>query len=229
MGGHPGGDLAARLAIAAVREAGVVNRRKPLSFLWRVFSSAAERIGREARQDPNVRDMGTTLTAVLIDEGRAWVGHIGDTRLYWFRGLDMVQITRDHTMAQDLIQSGLLSPALADKHPTSHILTRCLGTCPDQTPDLSAAPILLEPGDRLLLSTDGLVKAVPPAGLARMVHRQSLDRAVEDMVGAGLQGGAPDNITVILIEALEATRGKTCTRAVPFATASGVRWLHSQP
>lgn len=203
MGGHPGGEVASVLAVSAVIDLAPHVAPDPPTRLRQIFDEASRRIGDRGREEPRHRDMGTTLTAIALTGGSAWVGHIGDTRLYWIRGDQQLQITRDHTMVQDLVDSGALSPLLADHHPSSNVLTRCLGVCPEQIPDLLTRPLALEVGDRLLLASDGLVKAVRPARVPDLIAGLDAGKGVERLLEAALEGGAPDNVTIILITVLD--------------------------
>lgn len=225
MGGHPGGEVASSLAIAAVVESRIADSvLPPLERLRRLFRAASDRIEQRSAREPQNREMGTTLTVALIDRGRLWVGHIGDCRLYWIRQRREVQITRDHTMAQDMVDAGLLLPAAAERHPASHVLTRCLGACPDQAPDLLELPLALETGDRLLLASDGLVKAVRPSELADLLRGHSPDSGADRLLEAALSGGAPDNVTVVVVEVLEADPTAASDGAVDFAGTAELRW-----
>jgi len=228
MGGHPGGEVASALAIAAVADGRDLPREPaPPERLLRIFRAASEKIRERGRHEPQHRDMGTTLTVALLDHGLAWIGHIGDCRLYWIRGGEEVQITRDHTMAQDLIEAGLLHPSMADNHPSSHVLTRCLGACPDQGPDLLLSPLALAAGDRLLLASDGLVKAVRAAALPELLQGRDPEAGVEQLISAALEGGAPDNVTVVLLSLVGSAdpAGETAGGVgVEFESVNALRW-----
>jgi protein phosphatase len=202
MGGHPGGEIASKIAVDAAREmAEFKTGSDPLVILHAVFDHAAREIRNRAVREPRYREMGTTLTCVWYQQGHAYVGHIGDSRLYWFRSGRWTQVTVDHTMAQDLVESGKLLPEDAEEHPTSHVLTRCLGICPRQAPDILHGSLALRDGDTLLLASDGLGKTVHDETLAEMVGSADPARAGEWMVEAALAAGGPDNVTVVLARA----------------------------
>jgi protein phosphatase len=225
MGGHPGGEVASALAIEAVQEAGTETLSSaPEEWIRSLFREASRRIEARGRREPQHREMGTTLTVLTIRRGLAWAGHIGDTRLYWIRGEKMAQITNDHTMAQDLVDAGLLNPNAADGHPASHVLTRCLGTCPDQSPDLLVTPLILEAGDRLLLASDGLVKAVRPTRLPALLDGTDAGGGARVLVETTLNGGAPDNVTVVVIVVLDPGPRDAHAAGVPFSEAAEIRW-----
>ncbi|MCA9754202.1 MAG: serine/threonine-protein phosphatase [Candidatus Eisenbacteria bacterium] len=202
MGGHPGGEIASRLAVEAVEKmVPTLVGKFPSELLTSSFQFASHQIKERATAEPEYGEMGTTLTCVWYQDGHAYVGHVGDTRLYWFREDRWVQVTVDHTMAQDLVDAGRLEPEEADEHPTSHVLTRCLGVCPRQSPDILHGSLALQDGDTLLLATDGLGKTVHDETLAEMIGKVGPEQACDWMIEAALAAGAPDNVTVILARA----------------------------
>jgi PPM family protein phosphatase len=226
MGGHPGGEVASSLAVGVVVDPTFqLGPGEPPETLRSLFTEAARRIRDEGERDPRRREMGTTLTVLYLRSGRAWVGHIGDTRLYWIRGSEARQITRDHTMAQDLVDAGLLDARFSERHPSSHILTRCLGVCPDQRADLLKSPLRLRAGDRLLLASDGLVKVVAPDLLSDLMVGHGAQEATNLLVEAALQGGAPDNVTVISVTILESDEVSDLSDTVPLGSPLALDWL----
>lgn len=199
MGGHPGGDRASALAVGSLADEAWSSSTGPRSLLEAAFRNAGERIAREVQSDPSLTGMGTTLVATLFLPGGAWVSSVGDSRLYWIRGERLVLVTRDHTMADDLVRRGLLDAADADRHPSSHLLTRCLGTCPDARPDLPSRPLRPIPGDLFLLTSDGLGRVVEVERIPSLVAGKIAAAAADALVDAALAGGAPDNVTVIVV------------------------------
>jgi PPM family protein phosphatase len=204
MGGHPGGDRASVLAVGSLAAEAWPPARDPRGSLEAAFHRAGERIAQEARSEPALTGMGTTLVAALFLPGGVWVSSVGDSRLYWIRGDRLTLVTRDHTMASDLVRRGLLDAADADRHPASHLLTRCLGTCPDAKPDLPSRPLRPAPGDLFLLTSDGLGRVVDPLRVPSLLAGTSAATA-EALVHAALEGGAPDNVTVIVVRWLGAS------------------------
>lgn len=203
MGGHPGGDRASALAVGSLAGESWPPPPDPRSWLETAFHGAGARIAEKARSEPTLTGMGTTLVAALFLPGGVWVSSVGDSRLYWIRGDRTTLVTRDHTMASDLVRRGLLDAAEADRHPASHLLTRCLGTCPDATPDLPSRPLRPLPGDRFLLTSDGLGRVVGSDRLPSLMAGGSA-AAADALVEAALAGGAPDNVTVIVVHWLGA-------------------------
>lgn len=216
MGGHPGGDVASALAVAAVERCGDPAGRAAEEYLREAFRAAGQAILAEAQLTPRLKEMGTTLTVLLLRSGEAWAGQIGDSRLYWIRGDRCHLLTRDHTLARDLVDRGVLGLEEADDHPSSHVLTRCLGVCPDQAPEILRRPLRPEPGDWFLLASDGLVKAVPTRQLATLLAGRGAAAAVEALEAAALAGGAPDNVTIVLVRVLDAGAPPEGSRGIPF-------------
>ncbi len=199
MGGHPGGDQASALAVGSLAREAWPPSDDPRQWLRAAFRHAGERIAQAARHEPSLTGMGTTLVATLFLPEGAWVSSVGDSRLYWIRGQSMTLVTRDHTMAADLVRRGQLDAAEADRHPASHLLTRCLGTCPDATPDLLPRPLHPIPGDCFLLTSDGLVRAVEAGDLPSLLAGKTAAAGADALLQASLAGGAPDNVTVIVV------------------------------
>jgi protein phosphatase len=206
MGGHPGGEIASSIAVEVASEIAASHQNElPAHLLQALFRRAADAIERRGQADPEYREMGTTLTTAFLLNGRAHVGHIGDSRMYWIRGGVYTQVTRDHNVAQELVLSGRLDAEVAEDHPMANVLTRCLGVCPDNAPDFLDGALLLEPGDVLLFASDGLAKAVHPQTLVELIRAVSAERATQQLVEAALSGGAPDNVTVVIVRVLESS------------------------
>lgn len=205
MGGHPGGEIASAIAVEVASEVASQHDGLPLALLHTVFSRAAHAIERRGSDDPQYREMGTTLTTAFLVDGRAYVGHIGDSRMYWIRGAACTLVTRDHNVAQELVLSGRLDAEVAEDHPMANVLTRCLGVCPDNLPDFLDRALLLEPEDVLLFASDGLAKAVHPQTLVELIRGVNAERATQHLVDAALSGGAPDNVTVLIVRVLESS------------------------
>lgn len=211
MGGHPGGDVASALAVGTIREAEAPPEDIDSARDWlrNVHDAAANRLHERAKISPELREMGTTLTLALLTSGLCLVSHVGDTRLYWMRGSRCLCVTRDHTVAQEMVEAGRLAAAESEGHPMGNVLTRCLGVCADDRPDLLEKGLVLEAGDTLLLATDGLVKTVATRDLSSLIEGRSASEATENLVQAALAGGAPDNVTVIVARVLEVERDPT--------------------
>lgn len=207
MGGYEGGEVASRMAIDAVvefvrRNAADDDVTWPYPVDRRLTPEenevaiaarlAGERIAR-ARRGP-LSQMGSTVAVARLRVGSAVLGHVGDSRIYRLRGGALEQLTRDHSLHQELVRAGEEVPRHLS--PYGHILTRALGT---ETAEPEVRVVPLAPGDVLLLCTDGLSNAVPPERLAAHCGADDLSAACRALVGEALACGERDNITVALV------------------------------
>ena len=193
MGGHPAGDVASMLAGEAVERA-VVDAGFTLAEAVRAAHRTIVEAGREGRGAPG---MGTTCVACCL-RGRlletAWVG---DSRLYGFRGGRLEQLSRDHSWVQSLVEAGELGAEAADRHPERHVLAQCLGS--HEGVEVEAETIDVEPGQRLLLCTDGLTGELDEATIAAVLREEPDDRRAADaLVERALAAGGGDNVTVVV-------------------------------
>lgn len=203
MGGHAAGEVASATAL------------QPLSSLdGRVFSddgAATEALAAalevanaevfdRAAADPELRGMGTTLTAALIRDGRLHLAHVGDSRAYLLRDGELLPLTTDHTLVQQLIEEGRLSPGQAAAHPHRNVITRAIGVDASVQIDVLEPPMDLHPGDQVLLCSDGLTGVVDDADIAALLNsEEDGQRATQRLVDAANAGGGPDNTTVVLL------------------------------
>ena len=151
-----------------------------------------------ANTDPRAAGSNTTVVAVVVAGARALITHLGDSRAYLFREQQLDQVTRDHSLIQELIDSGEVAVEDAGRHPARATLTRHVAMYPHALPD--TATVALLPGDRILLSSDGLHGVVEDAALAQILDSHpDPDDACAAMIEAALEAGGPDNITAIVI------------------------------
>lgn len=196
MGGHKGGEVAAALAIDVI-DIGYGESKDPFSSLASCIETANQLIFTIGSRVPEYRDMGTTLTAAVIRDNRLWVAHIGDSSLYCISEGSIQKITHDHTLAQKMVDQGLMAPAESKKHPFSHILTRALGMGVAVEADYICSP--LQKGDYILLATDGLTDLVEDQEIQALIDRFGIDSHLH-MVRTALERGGHDNITVVLVQ-----------------------------
>jgi PPM family protein phosphatase len=218
MGGAQAGEVASRLAAAALKErgAGTGGERRIVALI----QEANRRVYDRSHEDPNVSGMGTTMTVALVEDGQVAFGHVGDSRAYLIRDGSMEQLTEDHSLVAELMRSGKLSPAEAETHPQRSVITRALGTDPDV--DVDTFTIAARTGDLFLLCSDGLTTMVPNETILDLVerHREDMDKALRALVSAANKGGGEDNITVVAFEIADkaASRdGDTREQALPSA------------
>jgi len=208
MGGAAAGEVASRegLASIALYLFGHWGRfpgdRGSESLLMETLLGAAEAASqavlRYSDDDRTARGMGSTLTASVIWEGHAYLCQVGDSRAYLYRRPELVQLTQDQTLVNQMIQSGTLTPLEAQRHPQRSMITQALG-CP-QPVKAVLGKVRLRRGDRLLLCSDGLHGEVGDGELKAILdHGFSTRRSLELMVEAALAKGARDNVTALLL------------------------------
>jgi protein phosphatase len=151
----------------------------------------------KSSHDDDYAGMGTTLTAVISTADGEVIVNIGDSRVYRITEGYITQVTKDHSVVEDMITRGDLTRSEARKHPSKHMITRALGTGPDEEPDVFM--LNLNHGDYILLCTDGLTNIVKDGEILSSIHQGgSVRERCERLVGTVLDRGAPDNVTVVL-------------------------------
>ena len=194
MGGAVGGEVASRLAVNAAASTDVDPADR--------VAAANRAIREEVAREPSLEGMGTTLTLVsLTPDGKAHLAHVGDSRAYLLRRDTMDQLSADHTVAADLLARGQISPEEAAQHPQRHMLTRVLGLTRFLNVDEEIVP--LESGDRMLLCSDGLIDMVSDDRIQEILGRGTPEEVTWELIEAANSSGGVDNISVIVIEALE--------------------------
>jgi serine/threonine protein phosphatase PrpC len=201
MGGAQAGEVASRLAAAALKESGAETGGE--HRIYDLIQEANRRVYARSSTDPNTSGMGTTITVALVENGNVAFGHVGDSRAYLIRDGRMEQVTEDHSLVNELMKSGKLSREEAETHPQRSVITRALGTDPDV--DADTFTIEAKVGDVFLLCSDGLTDMVGEGEIQELVerNRQNLDAALKSLVKAANRGGGEDNITVVAFEIAE--------------------------
>jgi len=203
MGGHAGGEEASRIAIQEI-QAYLTNQwvspENTQSLLRLAISQANNSILQDQLSHPERSDMGTTVVVVVFRSPEPPIcAHLGDSRLYRLTNSQLCQITQDHTWVAKAIETGEISPEEARSHPYRHVLSRCLGR-----PDLSDPeiyPFDVNPGDRLLLCSDGLTEELLDEEIFQLYQNPDLGQTASSLVEAAKANGGKDNITVILVAA----------------------------
>lgn len=216
MGGHAAGEVASEIAVHTVAEILLEQDDPDETRLERVTpdddeairerlrystNQASLRIRREAMANPSQTGMGTTLVVLLIEDDVAHLGHVGDSRIYLFRDDRLHRLTRDHTVVQQEIDAGRLSPELARIVPHKNILTQSVGYHGPVEPDTCTRPV--EPGDVFVLCSDGLTDPLDDAQLAQIIRSTPAEDLAETLVQEALVGGTEDNVTVIVVRVVE--------------------------
>ncbi len=200
MGGHRAGEVASATALEALRAA-VANGQS----LRDAIEGANDAVLEKSASDRELHGMGTTLTAGMLgSDGHLVVGHVGDSRAYLVRDGELTQITHDHSLVEEMVRGGELTPEQAEVHPQRSIITRALGIDPQI--EVDEYPIDLQPGDRILLCSDGLTTMVRPDEIASILNRErDPKRAAQLLVDAANEAGGEDNVTAVIIEVVEIT------------------------
>jgi PPM family protein phosphatase len=199
MGGHEGGQDASRIATETIKEVYETSTGGPQDALLDGFKGAHEKVIEYATQHPQLRGMGTTATAIALRGNHLFYAHIGDSRLYRLHEAKLTRVTRDHSYVGRLFENGVISAEEAEVHPQRHILTAALGTGPEFTPDSPEQPIPLDPGDILLLCTDGLWGVVGDREIQQTIASNDVNQACRKLIERARERGGPDNITAILL------------------------------
>jgi protein phosphatase len=218
MGGAQAGEVASRAAAESFAQN--LPSAPPERVLEETIEGANRTIHELARKDPSLSGMGTTITAALVDldAEEVAIGHVGDSRAYRLRGGRFEQLTRDHSLVEEMRRKGQLTDAQAEDHPQRSIITRALGPEPEVQVDLRTVPAL--PGDVFLICSDGLTTMLDDEKIAGILERAtSLQSAVRALVDEANRAGGRDNITVVLfrldggdgaeVEASSANEGAT--------------------
>jgi protein phosphatase len=197
MGGAQAGEVASKTAAEAF--AAELPAAPPERVLRETIERANRSIHDHAREDPGLAGMGTTITAAIVDAGgeEVAIGHVGDSRAYRLRDGRLEQLTRDHSLVEELRRKGQLTEAQAEDHPQRSIITRALGPEPEVEVDLQTVPA--QAGDVFLICSDGLTTMLDDDHIARLLSRAStMEAAVRALVDEANRAGGRDNISVVL-------------------------------
>lgn len=196
MGGHVGGEVASRLAVEhAVATPGTVVERV-LAGNTAVFE--------EALRNPSLAGMGTTMTLVELGvDGVARFAHVGDSRAYLMRDGNLSQLTADHTVVAEHVRAGRLTAEEATNHPQRSMLTRALGLTPDV--EVDAFDLTLQPGDRLLVCSDGVTSMLDDAAIGVALGNATAEESVWKLVEEANRAGGHDNITAVVVDVAATT------------------------
>lgn len=214
MGGHAGGDVASRLAVESITEqvrrhastdsSYQAGQARSETLLCQLIEAAHQTIRKKSFEHPHLRGMGTTIVVLGISSGptpRMILAHVGDSRAYLLRAHALTQLTQDHSLVEEHVRSGLLSPQEAATHPLRHVLTRALGIGETIEPDTSTH--MFQPDDLILLCTDGLTKMLDDGQIAdTLLHAgRSPEAACLALVEEANRRGGEDNVTVVVCAA----------------------------
>lgn len=195
MGGARAGEVASAIAVETAKASEV--GASPEQDLAGVVKAANAEIYRKAQEDSEHAGMGTTFTGALVTGSEVAIGHVGDSRMYRYRDGELERLTQDHSLVEEFVRQGKLTPEEAEVHPQRSIITRALGPEPDVQVDTFTYPG--RPGDVYLICSDGLTGMISEDAIARILAADStLDAAAKQLIDAANENGGRDNITVIL-------------------------------
>ncbi len=225
MGGHAGGDVASASTVLDMIHLDHDDYPEGAdTVLADEIQTANSLLSELVHQNPKLSGMGTTVTALLLEGRKLHFAHIGDSRAYRLRNKKFEQVSIDHTFVQRLIDEGRLRPEEAETHPHKNVLMRVLGDV-DASPELDLDVLDVEPGERWLLCSDGL-NYVAGHVVERMVREtKDLRECAEILVDLTLEAGAPDNVTVVMLEIAEETDDDVNTAAVDVVPAAALAAL----
>ncbi len=203
MGGYAGGNIASSVAVDVISENIKENFRGTMSLssvknmLTGAIDSANASILRRAAKDEKLKGMGTTVVVVVCYGGNAVVSHVGDSRCYLISDGNLTQITRDHSLVQELVDAGCITDAEAHTHPNKNIITRALGIA--DTVEIDFSQVKFDEGDMLLLCTDGLTNHVSDEEITKCISDGHISDYSAGLVSLANDNGGTDNITAVII------------------------------
>lgn len=200
MGGHKAGEYASRFTVEKMVE--VISKEKakePVAALKGAMTVANHELFTEAGSDAGKAGMGTTVVAATVVGNRMYVANVGDSRLYIINHEAITQITRDHSLVEEMVRMGEMDKEDAKNHPDKNIITRAVGVIPEVTADFFEVEV--KPEDTILLCSDGLTNMIEDEEIKKIVlgQRDIVEKA-EKLVKTANENGGRDNITVVLIE-----------------------------
>ncbi len=221
MGGHAGGDVASAIATKRIAEADrdYEDSQAAAAALEEALLAANRTLAETVAEHSELTGMGTTVSALLVQQDRVVISHIGDSRVYLFRAGELSQVSTDHTFVQRLVDAGRITAEEAMVHPRRSVLMRVLGDV-EASPEIDTLVIDTHPGDRWMLCSDGLSGVVPFDEIHDMLASDAAAKQVADrLVKASLDGGAPDNVTVVVVDIGEPPAPETPPLVVGSAAA----------
>jgi protein phosphatase len=232
VGGHAAGEVASQMVVEqVVRDLAAGPCENPLRELPSAIVRAGRAVFARSQEDESLRGMGTTLAAAWVIGGRLYTATVGDSRIYLHRHGQTIQASIDHTWVQEAVEQGMLTPEQARIHPNAHVLRRHLGGPNDPIPDqrlrlgdgAGADPspanqgLALEPGDGVVLCSDGLSDLVNEKEIGHALRHPRLDRTVKELIELARSRGGHDNITIVAVRVPGKPAGKTgWRRLIPF-------------
>jgi len=203
MGGHSAGEIASNIACQEMLKYYLrtdLSEETMWDYLKGLYYQINENVLLQSLRVADFNGMGTTLTTLIIRKQKAWIAHVGDTRIYLIRGHEMDQITQDHTEVQSLVEQGLFSQEEADRCPARNVLSQAIGV--DNRLRVFTWAELIQPDDMFLICSDGLSDMLSKAQIFSIIQSNAnrLQRACRELLDKAKHAGGADNITIILVK-----------------------------
>lgn len=199
MGGYKGGEVASLLTADAIEK--VIQEGNGFKTVEEWIKHAIESANRavyiKAIDEPDLRGMGTTCSLVILKDEHVHVGHVGDSRVYLLNTSTIEQVTKDHTLVEDLIARGEIDRSAAKLHPKRNVITRAVGTDPQVVVDYKTFKI--DPSEKILICSDGLTGKIDDQEIFEIVNTNTIESAVDTLVNLANDRGGSDNITIVIM------------------------------
>lgn len=201
MGGHKAGDVASRMAIEKfVKYVCTTHMTDPANILDAAIISINKEIFHLAESNRDYSGMGTTFVVATLVDNHLYIANVGDSRLYII-GRDIKQITRDHSLVEDMVRMGMIAKEEARTHYKKNVITRAIGVVDDKSAVPDIFEIEIEKGDKILLCSDGLTNMIDDFEIKRIVSgSENLEDAVSRLINQANENGGKDNISAVLVE-----------------------------
>ncbi|HOT00244.1 MAG TPA: Stp1/IreP family PP2C-type Ser/Thr phosphatase [Acidobacteriota bacterium] len=200
LGGHRGGRVASKMAVDIVGKLYFTSDKDPIyPALLHALDVANRSIFESSSKHEELQGMATTCTALVLLPPYLYMAHVGDSRAYLVRNGMIKQLTTDHTLVAEMVNSGIINHDEARSHPDSHILTRSLGILQAVEIDILEPPLRIQPGDSLLMCSDGLTVYLDDQEILQVVSGNTPEKACETLVETANERGGRDNVTVELV------------------------------
>jgi serine/threonine protein phosphatase PrpC len=230
MGGHAGGDVASSTIITALVDLDhdSISGADVTRALVNAIHDGNAELGERINDDDQLKGMGTTLIAMLRARDKLVLAHIGDSRAFLARGGKVTQITKDHSFVQSLVDEGRLTPEEAMTHPQRSLVTRVLTGSPDDEPDIVVRHAKM--GDRYLIASDGLTDYVARDTIDEiLLDTPKLEDCADRLVQLALRAGAPDNVTVVMADVIDLSKGGVPSDQPVVVGAAALRRNQTRP
>ena len=209
MGGHSAGEVASGMAVEIIDRVYFDDAHDPASALKSALEEANFEIHKASLGQEGLRGMGTTCTALVLQNGSAISAHVGDSRLYLVRGGQIYLMTEDHSEVMEMVKRGLISLEEARHHPDKNVILRAIGSHAEVQVSTWAEPFPTREGDRFLLCSDGLYDLVEDDEIKRAVEQAEPEAACESLVALAKERGGHDNISVAVVNLVPLSESQT--------------------